>query len=126
MKLATDFGMKLLEIALPSLATVIAGLLVAFLTKKLQSIGITVSQQQQDRLKELAEHTVLAVEEQSRRKVMSSQQKDSAAVQTIKSKLPGADIADVRNAVDAALPTLRAKLTPISPGTLGRSIRPPA
>lgn len=114
-EIATAFGLKLVEIVLPTLATAIAGLLVAYLTKKLQSVGIQVSQQQQTQLKDLAEHTVLAVEEQSRRKPMNSEAKDRAAVQTIKSKLPDADIADVRNAVDAALPAVRAVLVPDAP-----------
>jgi len=112
---------KLLELALPPLITALVGLAIAVLTRKLQSLGITVTQQQQDQLKTVATEAVLAMEEKARRAPMNSQTKDSGAVGIIKDKLPNADIADIRIAVDAALPVVR-KLSPLSPGTFGRSI----
>lgn len=122
--LLTAAGLKLFEIVLPALATALAGLLVVFLTKKLQSIGITVDQQQQQQLKELATHTVIALEEQARRSSMlSGEAKDAIAIATVQKKLPNATPEDVRMAVDAALPKVRAVLAPATPGTFGR---PPA
>ena len=121
--LFTTAGLKLFEIVLPTLATALAGLLIAFLTKKLQSIGITVDAQQQAQLKELAAHTVIALEEQARRTPMSGQAKDSAAFTKIRAKLPDAKPADVRDAIDAALPASRSAtvaLVPATPGTFGR------
>lgn len=118
-QLLTSTALKVFEILLPALATALAGLLVAFVTKKLQSIGITVEVQQQQQLKDLATHTVLAVEEQAKRTGLSGEQKDTLAVAKVQEKLPNAKPADVRDAIDAALPRARA-IAPSTPGTFGR------
>lgn len=114
---------KLLELALPPLITALVGLAIAVLTKKLQSLGITVTQQQQDQLKAVATEAVLAMEEKARRVPMNGPAKDSGAVAIIKEKLPTADIADIRIAVDAALPAVRKAVPPSNPGTFGRSVQ---
>lgn len=118
--LLSGFGLKVFELILPTLATALAGLGVAFLSKKLQSLGITVDQQQQQQLKDLAAHAVLAVEEQARRQSMSAGAKNDAAVAIVKDKLPNATTADVNIAIDAALPKARA--IPSTPATFGRTM----
>ena len=110
-------GAKALEVALPILATTIATMVVAILKRVLAKQKIDMDIAQEERLKEVVEGAVLSVEELTRRTRQksitmppSSEEKMKIAVTRVRERLPKATEADIREAVDAALPIIRAKL----------------
>lgn len=117
------FGIQLVGIAIPPLATAIAALLVGILVKKLKSLGIEVDAQEQARLKTLTADTIRAVDEQANRSPMSPEQKDNLATAMLQAQAPHLDPADVRHAIDSTLPQVRADaavvklVTPLKPST---------
>lgn len=132
MEVFSWIGRELLQGAMPILATAIAGMVVALLRKQLAKVGIIVTKEQEDRMRELAKDAVLAIEERNARAVkdggkpMTSEQKAGAAFDLVVDKMPKAPAADVGRAIDAALPKMRSFLgkgsfpVPSTPGSFGR------
>lgn len=123
MDLLAHLGLKVGEILLPTLATAIASLLVALLTRKLQSAGIQLTEQQQQQLKVLAADAIRAAEEASRRDpTLNGADKTALATATIAEKRPDLKPAEIQHVIDATLPIVRPMLTPkpSTPATLGR------
>ena len=112
--LFSGLGHFLLSLVLPSLGTVLAGLLVSLVQKKAQQAGVELTQAQTDRLKAVVTNAVQAVEERAMRAKasgtpMSSNDKRNAALAIVASD-PALVEGDVQKMVDAVLPEVRQKL----------------
>lgn len=100
---------------LPGLATLISGLVVGLLNKKLKQAGIELDDKQQARVRQIVEDAIKAAEEAARRKAntsqpMTSDAKRDLAVAIIKSKIPQLDPLDLALALDSALPKVRSTI----------------
>jgi outer membrane biosynthesis protein TonB len=106
-----DFTLKILELVAIPFLTAISGLVIAVLTKKLQSMGLTVTEQQQDRLRQLAVDAIHAVEEQAHRdKTMTGPDKHDAALDILRTQLPKTPEKELVHQLDAQLPVVRVEL----------------
>lgn len=104
-------GMKILEVLLPSLATLIGGLVSALLAKQLRKAGLDLDEKQQAALRQIIEDAIKAAEEAARRNpTMTSEEKRSIAASIVAAKVPKLNQVDVSLALDAALPEVRAQL----------------
>lgn len=110
-------GKKLVELVLPSLATMVAGLAVASLQKVLKKQGLELTQAQEQRLRVLAEDAILQVEEMARRQQgqMTSEQKAEEATRIVAARAPEVSRNAIKAAIDSVLPIVRQ--------TLGQSLR---
>lgn len=112
---------RLLDILLPSLVSALAAVGVAVLTQLLRKVGVQLDIEQQNQIKSAARDAVLAVEEQNRRNVKSgrdaltSTQKDAAATFIVQQTVPKADPDQVKIAIAATLPEVRAVTSPATP-----------
>lgn len=118
-------GQTLLEVVLPSLATVIAGLVIGLLSRYLKKVKIELTAEQEARLRAIVEDAVKATEEVARRQatagtVMSSRDKDSMTATAVLNAMPDLPAGQLRTAIDAALPEVRKRLEPSTPATFGR------
>ncbi len=114
------FTATLLEIVLPTLATVIGTMVVGLLTKYLQKAQIDLSSEQRTQLRRAIEEAVLAVEESTRRQRAAGrplgQSGDAKAEQArrIAQDQVGQELdpAKVRPIIDAAVHRLREEYPP--------------
>lgn len=112
---------RLLDVLLPSLISALAAVGVALLTQLLRKVGVQLDVEQQNQIKGAARDAVLAVEEQSRRNAksglgtMTATQKDAAATFLAKQIVPKADPEQVKIAIAATLPEVRAVTQPSMP-----------
>lgn len=126
-------GDLLRELVLPSLATLIGGLVVGLLAKYLKKAGLELTQAQQDRIRALITEAIRATEEASRREAMTSEEKRTRTIDaartaiTLDPALPDLSREDVAEVMDAQLPLVRkeqvgvpTKPVPSTPGTVGR------
>lgn len=115
------FGDLLLQIVLPSLATIVGGLIVGLLNKQLKKAGIELNQAQQDRIKELIQDAIRATEEAARRGSMSSAEKRTMTLEGATEAIaqdatvPTLAVPIIGTIVDSQLPLVRAQLMPQVP-----------
>jgi hypothetical protein len=106
-------GHAFVNLVLPSLATVIAGMLVMVLKRVANKYGLEVSEKQEQRLKEIVVDKIHAVEELSRRSTLTSEEKKAIAVnESLKvaiddPTLPNPSVAHVSSKVDTELAKAR-------------------
>lgn len=117
-------GSQLLELVLPALATVIAGLVVGLLRKMLKKLQLELTAEQDTRIRQLVADAVRTVEERSRRDGLSSREKADAAMAIVADQVPQVRALDVQRMIDAALPGMRKEAgdppRPSSQATFGR------
>ena len=107
------FGDMLLQIVLPSLATIVGGMIVGLLNKQLKKAGIELTQAQQDRVKELIQDAIRATEEAARRESMTSEEKRAKAIVaatlaiTSAPSIPDMPREEIEAALDSQLPIVR-------------------
>lgn len=100
----------LVQLVLPSLATVIAGYGIAFLKRMLERYGLKITTEQEERLRQLAKDAVLRAEELASKRIkaggtgMTPNEKLTFAVNEIQARMPDLNLPDAAAAVEAALP----------------------
>lgn len=119
-------GAQLLQTVLPSLATVLAGFLVALAAKYLKKLGIEVTDAQDARLRQLVRDGIMAAEEAAHRDPLTSLEKNAIAVNQVIAREPELRIDTVKRVVDQVLPGVRVELgkaapKPSTPATFGRT-----
>ena len=104
-------------IIIQPLLVAIAGLLVAVLVRKLRKLGLDITDAEQQQLKVTAIEAVKTLEEQARRAQrdplqpnMTQDEKHVAAAALVSQQMPALSLARVSQAIDAALPQVRAVL----------------
>lgn len=102
---------------LVSSATAIASYLVSLLRKELQKAGVELTAAQEERLRQVALDVVRAVEEWARQLAkanlpVTGEEKENRAVEMLLERFPTITAHSARTAIHAALPRLRADLTP--------------
>lgn len=110
----------ILKFVLPTLGTALSGLVLRLLAQQLKRVNISLSADQEERVKQLVKDAVMQVEEIARRTPMSSPQKQQMAEEIVAAKLPKLLPAEMRSTIDAVLPEVRRQLTPSNPATFGR------
>jgi len=125
MNFLASFGHTILEAVLPSMATVIAGMLMIAVKRFLKKQGLELTEQQEVRLKQIVVDKIHATEEAARRgEVKTAEEKkaltvNAATVAAIDDPhLPNPTIAHVEAITDSELNKLRTA-DPTRPG-LGR------
>lgn len=113
-------GAKLVSIVLPTLTSVIAGMVIGILKKQLTKRGIEITDAQEQQLEKIVVDAIQATEEAARRDHLSSEQKAAMTLAKIQDARPDLTAGSIMQKVDAKLPEVRAKLTPSTPATLGR------
>lgn len=108
----TAIASKLVEIVLPTLATAIAGLIVALLSKYLKKVKIELTVEQETRLRQVVEDAIRATEEAARRQAakgirMTSHEKEQLTARAVLQKMPDVPAGQLKLAVDAMLPEVR-------------------
>lgn len=104
----------LIKLVLPSLATVVGGMLVKVLQTQLQKQGIELTIAQQQKIAQIVEQAILAAEEMSRRQLkragtpMEGETKRELAVQMAQRQLPDVPAEAINAMIDARLPIVRA------------------
>lgn len=111
--LGTALGAQLLDWVLPSLATLIGGYVVRVLSQQAKRLGIQITAEQEAQIKEAVKTAVLAVEELARRVPMSGEEKAQVATAKLRRELPEVPESRIAELVDAALPVVRAEITPV-------------
>jgi len=118
-------GSGLVELVLPSLATVISGFVIALLRKKAKQAGLDLTAQQEERLKQLVRDGIRKAEEVSTRSVklgepaLAPVDKQAVALDYVQNQLPDLDTNKVLEAIDVQLPRLRAINFGPNPGLPG-------
>lgn len=116
-------GAGLLRVALPALGTLLSALAVNYVQKKAKQAGVELTQAQTDLLKTQVTNAIQAVQERAMRSekagVIVSGEEKRAAVLSIMESRPAIDHLDLHQAIDAALPEVRAKLA--APITMGHA-----
>lgn len=115
-ELLQDLGRQVLVQVLPLLATIVAVLLIRLLYQLARKVGIDIGEAQQDRLRDRVVQILLSVEEAAHRRrhdePLSSEQKNMMALEAIAREAPHVPMREAQRAIDAALPDVRARLTP--------------
>lgn len=105
-----EIGKALVQVVLPLAGTALAGAGTAVLKKQLSKVGLEVTAQQEQQLRQLVFDAVTRTEEVARRDPsMTGGEKAAYAEQTVLARMPDANIADVRHFIDVALPNLRSR-----------------
>ena len=131
MEFFTRIGLQVLDLLLPSLATVLAGFLVAVASKYLKKLGIEVTDAQDARLRQLVRDGIMAAEEAAHREPLTSKEKNAIAVNQVLTREPDIQLDTVKRVVDQVLPSVRVELgkdaapaaeapDTVTPGTFGR------
>lgn len=117
-------GKGLLEVVLPSLATVIAAQAVKLLARQSKKVGLEISEAEQDKLRQVIVDAVTRAEEMGRRGQMSGEQKRIAATDAILAELRAAhpDAEEftrerVGKMIDTVLPAVRPLISDASPAS---------
>lgn len=128
--LLAGVGLQLVHLVLPSLATIISGLIIALATKQLQKLGIQVTNEQDARLRQLVRDGILAAEEAAHRiPSLTSEEKRAIAVNTAAARAPETSLAAVNRTIDQTLPLVRKELEkpappkPSTPANFGRAVQ---
>ena len=128
MGLLAGVGASLIQLVLPSVATVVGGFLVAILNKYLKKQGIELTNAQDERLRQLVRDGIKAAEEMARRNPdLSSTEKHAIAVNQAVAREPSTTVAAASRVVDQEMPEMRkdlagtAKPQPSTPATFGRT-----
>lgn len=109
-----SIGSGILHLVLPSLGTVIAGLVVLVLKRVASKYGIEVTEKQEERLKQIVVDKVHATEEAARRTPMNSDEKAALTINAVKAEadadptIPNPSMEKVIEKVDATLSQVRA------------------
>lgn len=118
-------GHGILNVVLPSLATVIAGLLVMVLKRVAKKYGLEVTEKQEERLKQIVVDKIHATEEAARRAPsISGEEKKAITIGAVMDEaerdptIPNPSIATVAAKVDAELAKARSPFLP-NPGLPG-------
>lgn len=111
---------KLVEVVLPTLATAIAGLVVVLLRKWSQKAGLDLTEQQEQRIRQIVVDAIARAEEIGRRETLSSEDKRTIATQSVRRQVRDLTDSQIAELVDSTLPAVRATLVPKTPATLGR------
>lgn len=113
--IAGTIGKGILELVLPTLATVIAGYVVLFMKRLAAKHGVDLTEKQEERLKQIVVQKVHAVEEMAHRDPgMTGPEKHEAAVQavvaeaTADNSIPNPSRAKASDVIDATLGATRA------------------
>jgi len=124
MNFLSTIGAQLLHTVLPSLATIIAGYIVALAAKQLKKLGIELTNAQDERLRQLVRDGILAAEEAAHRNPkLTSVEKNAIAVNQAAARSPETKLDTVKRVVDQVLPEVRVELgkpQPSTPATFGR------
>jgi hypothetical protein len=100
----------ILQPAMQAMALALAGILTAWVTRLFKKAGIDLDAAQQQQIQVAATKAVLAIEERAARaattqaEAWSAGEKSTRAVKLVTESVPKADLAAVREAIDAALP----------------------
>lgn len=113
-----QFGDMLLQVVLPSLATIVGGMIVGLLNKQLKKANLELTEAQQERIKELIRDAIRATEEAARRQAMTSAEKRSKTVEAIARTVPELPTAEISTALDAQLPIVRKDIAVPAPVTI--------
>jgi hypothetical protein len=119
-------GSGLVHLVLPSLGTIIAGMLVMVLKRAASKYGLEVTEKQEERLKQIVVDKIHATEEASRRSgnVLSGDEKKTIAVEQVLKvaesdpTIPNPSVEHVSSKIDAELAKARAVFLP-NPGLPG-------
>jgi len=111
------------HLVLPTLATAIAGYVVALLAKQLQRAGIQLTDAQDERLRAIVRDAIRYAEEQARRNPLTGSEKRAIAVNQSVARVPSISVDTAERVVDQQLPVVRAELAPkpSTPATFGRT-----
>ncbi len=111
----------LIKLVLPAVGSALSALALRILNQQLKRVNISLTSEQEARVRELVRDAVLQVEEIARRdKSLTSADKASLAEDLVKSKLPDLSTAEAQRQIDAVLPEVRKQLAPSTPATFGR------
>lgn len=103
-------GEQLLQVVLPGIGTVAAGLAVALLKKQLAKVGLDVSEKQETRIRQVVHDAIVRTEEAARRDpTMTSADKAEYTERTVREKMPELPPAVTRDMIDALLPIIRSR-----------------
>jgi hypothetical protein len=105
----SDAGGVLLKTIFPILATALTTALMAVLKRQFERLGLEVSAQNEQRIKQLVYDAVLQVEELARRGELTSQEKAGTALIALRSKLPEMEDDEIASLIDTTLPVVRSR-----------------
>jgi hypothetical protein len=122
------FGLQLMHLVLPSLATILSGLIIALATKQLQKLGIQVTNEQDARLRQLARDAIMTAEEMAHRHPeLTGVEKNAIATNQVVSREPTINVATAARVIDQQLPLVRKELeqspTPSTPTEEGMNVQ---
>lgn len=113
----TAIGGLLVKFVLPSVGTVVAGMVTALVKRYLKKVKIEITEQQEAQVKRVITEAVQSVEEQARRNPgkLSSEDKADMALAQAMDKLPKATPTDLRQKMDATLQEVRKPVVLVQP-----------
>jgi hypothetical protein len=107
--LLAALGGALMKAVFPALATALTAAVMAVLKRQFERLGLELSSQQEQRVKQIVLDVVLRVEELARRNDLTGQQKADIAQTELRAALPELSEEAIAKMIDTTLPVVRSR-----------------